>query len=239
MSLLTICQNAINSVPLNSPGTIIDNSNRTALLSLACAQQEGKALMRRDNWVSLVTEHTFSTADGTIDYALPTDFDRLENDTLWDRSNFEHIRGPLTAQMWQEYKSSILSSTNTVWKRFRIRNVSGTTKFSIHPTPDAVDNLVFEYVSKNFCETSGGTGQAAWAADNDVGVLDEYLLELGVKWRLLNRLGMEYAEEREEYERQVSMAIGRDGGAPTLSISTTPSYRLLGPQNVPESGYGS
>ena len=239
MSLLTICQGAINSIPLNAPSAIINNTNKTAVLALACAQQEGKALARRYNWDALNTEYTFPTVAAQEDYSLPSDYDRLDNDTLWDRSNYERIRGPLSPQAWQEYKSSVLASTATTWKRFRIRNVSGTVKFSIHPTPDAVETMVFEYISKNWCASSGGTGQAAWAVDSDVGVLDEYLMELGVKWRMLARLGMVYDEEREEYNNQVSMAIGRDGGAPNLSMSGRRRYQLIGPQNVPDTGYGT
>lgn len=239
MSLLTICQNAINGIPLNAPTVIYGNTNETAKLALACAQQEGKSLLRRHNWLSLNTEHTFSTVASQEDYSLPADFSRLVNQTVWDRSNYTNTRGGMSPVQWQEYKSSVLSSTVTTWKRFRIRNVSGTVKFSIFPTPDTVDSMVFEYISKNFCTDSGGTGQDTWQADTDVGVLDEYLIELGVKWRMLNRLGLIYDEEREEYEREVQTAIGRDGGAPVFDINGRQPYRLLGAHNVPDSGYGA
>lgn len=238
MSLLTLCQNAINGIPLKAPTVIVGNTEETAKLALISAQQEGKSLMRRHNWVSLQTEYTFSTAASTEDYSLPSDFNRLINETLWDRTNYTQTRGGMSPAEWQEYKSSVLSSTVTNWKRYRIRNVSGTVKFSIFPTPDAVESMVFEYISENFCTDSGGTGQNAWAADDDAGVLDEYLMELGVRWRMLSRLGMAYDEEREEYEKEVRQAIARDGGAPTLSITGRRSFSLIGPANVPDTGFG-
>lgn len=238
MSLLTICQSAARMVPIAAPATIIDNANETAQLLLSCAQAEGKALCRRHNWLSLVTEHTFSTVASQEDYDLPSDFKHLVNQTLWDRGNFESIRGPLSPQQWQEYKSSVLATTNTVWKRYRIRNVSGDVKFSIHPVPDSVETLVFEYVSGNWCESSGGAGRSEWQADSDVGVVDEYLMELGVKWRLLNRLGMAYDEEREEYENEVAKAIARDGSSQILNITGRNRYHLIGPENVPDTGFG-
>lgn len=236
MSLLTVCQNAIEAVPLRAPTVIIGNTDETAKLALRCAQQEGKSLLRRHNWLDLVTEYTFPTVASQEDYDLPSDYDRLVNDTLWDRANYTKMRGPLSPQQWQEHKSSVLATTAATWKRFRIRNASGR-KFSLFPTPTAVETMVFEYVSENFCESSGGTGQSTWQADDDVGVLDEYLMELGVRWRLLNRLGMSYDEEREEYEDQVSQAISRDGGAPTLSIVGRETYPYLG-GNVPDTGFG-
>lgn len=239
MTLLTICQQAANSVPINAPAGIYGNPDETATLLLACAENEGQALARRYNWLSLVTEHTFNTVPGQEDYSLPADYRHLVNETLWDRDNFESIRGPLSSGQWQEYKSSVLATTNTVWKRFRIRNVSGVKKFSIHPEPDSIDSLVFEYVSGNWCESTGGVGQSSWQADDDTGVLDEYLLGLGIKWRLLNRLGMAYDEEREEYDREVRLAVARDGGAPPVNIAGRKSYGLLGPGNVPDTGYGA
>lgn len=238
MSLLTICQNVAKICGVASPSAVIGVSEETAELLLACCNRAGKSLARRHNWVDLITEHTFSTAASTANYALPSDYSRLVDGTLWDRTNYERIRGPLSAQQWQLHKSSVLASTATTWKRFRIRRVSGATEFYIDPTPDAVESLVFEYISNNWCESSGGSGQAAWAADTDVGVLDEYLIELETTWRVLNRLGLSYEEEYNEAEKEVSQAIARDGGPRTLSLSGGRNTHLLGPQNVPDTGYG-
>lgn len=238
MTLLSICQEVTDDIGLAKPTIIVGNSDETARRLLAQSQSALKSLGKAHNWLSLVTEYTFSTADGTDDYALPSDFSRLENQTLWDRSNFEELRGPLTPQEWQEYKSSILASTITTWKKYRIRNVSGNVRFSLHPTPDAIETLVFEYVSKNFCESAGGTGQSVWEADTDVGVIDEDLLFLGTRWRMMRRLGISYEEERIEYEREVATAWARDGGAPVLSLVGRREYHLLGPENIPETGYG-
>lgn len=239
MTLLTLCQDVARNIPVEVPLTIVGNANETASLLLSCAKRTGQDLYRRHNWVALVTEYTFNTANGTADYSLPSDYGRLVNETLWDRANYEQMRGPLSPVQWQEYKSSILASTAATWKRYRIRNVSGTVMFSIFPTPSAVEGLVFEYVSKNWCESSGGTGQDDWAADTDVPVLDEHLFELGMTWRMLDRLGLAYDEQKEEYEREVAKAKARDGGAPTLRISSKIGNGLLSPANVPDTGYGS
>lgn len=239
MSLLSLCQDVTDDIGLAKPTIIVGNTDETARRLLAQAKAALKSLGKAHNWLSLVTEYTFSTAASTADYSLPSDFDRLENQTLWDRTNYEELRGPLSPQEWQEYKSSILASTVTTWKKYRIRNVSGTVQFSIHPTPDAVESLVFEYISANFCETAGGAGQTTWAADTDVGIVDEDLLFLGIRWRMMRRLGMSYEEERMEYEREVAQAWSRDGGAPVLSLVGRREYHLLGPENIPETGYGS
>lgn len=240
MSLLTICQDVADITGIIRPNTIIGNTDETSKRLLAAANETLFSLGRAHDWLELVTEHTFTTVASTEDYTLPSDFLHLVNQTLWDRTNFEELRGPLSPQQWQEYKSSILASTVTTWKKYRIRNVSGATRFSIHPIPDAADSLVFEYVSKNFCETSGGTGQARWAADSDVGVVDEYLLYLGIKWRMRKSLGMSYDEEREEYDNELDQAKSRNGGAPVLPLDVSAHYDLIDPyRNVKDTGFGT
>ena len=161
MSLLTICQDLARDVPVDAPSIVVGNSDDTARLMLASCNDAGKWLSRRWDWTYLVKEYTFSTVASQEDYDLPSDFRFLVNQTLWDRSNYEEMRGPLTPQDWQEHKSSVLASTVTTWKKFRIRDVSGTRKFSIHPTPDAVDSLVFEYLSNSWCESSAAVGQTS------------------------------------------------------------------------------
>lgn len=239
MTLLTICQNVAKIAGVSSPSAVVGVQEETAQLLLACANRAGKYLAKRHGWLALVTEYTFSTVAATANYELPSDYDRLVSGTLWDRSNYESLRGPLSPQEWQLHKSSVLASTATTWKRFRIRNVSGNTRFSIDPTPDAIETLVFEYVSRNWCESAGGTGQSEWAKDTDVGVLDEYLLELETTWRVLSRLGLSYEEEFMESKNEVNQAVARDGGAPTLYLTRRRSMHLLGPQNIPDTGYGS
>lgn len=238
MNVLEICQQVAREIPLAVPTALLGSSDETASLLLGCAQTMGKRIMRAHNWEDLVTEYTFSTVASQADYDLPSDYDRLFGETLWDRDNYERIRGPLSASQWQEYKSSVLASTNTVWKRFRIRNVSGNRKFSIHPTPDAVETLVYEYISNQWCKSSVGTRQSTIQNDEDELVIDDYLFELGVKYWALYRLGLGHEQEKRDYESELSQSIARDGGTKTLTLSGRRRYHLLGPQNIQDSGFG-
>jgi hypothetical protein len=73
----------------------------------------------------------------------------------------------------------------------------------------------------------------------DLGILDEYLMTLGVRWRMMRRLGFSYNEELDEYERQVSKAAAKDGGQPILNLSPNDSLTLIGPYNLPETNFGN
>lgn len=181
---------------------------------------------------------------GRADYSLPTDFQRMVDGTLWDRSRFWQMRGAMSPQQWQLYKSSPIGRAS-IQRRWRIRVPSGSgagtaVKFSIDPVPtDNASSLVFEYVSNAWCKSAAGSAQASWVADTDVGILDEDLLTLGVKWRMLRRLGMSYDDERDEYEREVDKAVASDGGAAIINMTPSMGTFLLNPLNVPETGFGT
>ena len=176
---------------------------------------------------------------GQSDYPLPTDYQRPIDNTMWDRSRFWSMRGPQSPQQWQLYKSSVIGRAS-IQRRFRFREIGGAPHFSVDPVPtDNGSNLVFEYVSNAWCKSSGGTPQTMWEADTDVGILDEYLLTLGVRWRMLRRLGFSYQEELDEYERQVSKAMAKDGGQAILDMTPSDRLTLIGPWNLPETGFGN
>lgn len=181
------------------------------------------------------------------DYPLPSDYERPVDQTMWDRTRYWQMRGVLSPQQWQFYRSSIFGKT-TVQRRYRFRNsdwlstATGTPSiniFSIDPVPvDNGANLVFEYVSNGWCaNASTGARQTQWLADTDYAVLDEYLLTLGVKWRLLRRMGVSYNEELSEYESEVDKAVARDGGTAILDMTPTWGNGLLSPFNTQEGNF--
>lgn len=174
---------------------------------------------------------------GQSDYTLPTDFERPIDNTMWDRSRYWAMRGPQSPQQWQLYKSSYIGQA-TIQRRYRFRSINGAVTFSIDPVPtDNKAALVFEYVSNAWCQSSGGTPQTSWLADTDTGILSEYLISLGVRWRMLRRLGMSYNEELDEYEREVTKAMAHDGGAAVLSLVPLNGLQLLGPWNVQDGSF--
>ena len=185
---------------------------------------------------------------GQSDYALPTDFQRSVDNTFWDRSRFWAMRGAQSPQEWQVYKSSVIGRAS-IQRRYRFRNAdwlstttgaTSTNVLSIDPTPfDNGSQLVFEYVSNGWCASASGARQSSWQADSDVGVLDEWLMELGVRWRLLRRLGMAYNEELDEYEREVDKAVAVNGGSAILDLTPNQHLTLIGPWNLPETNFGN
>ena len=331
MSLLSICTNAANDAGVNVPATIIGNADPAAARLLQMARRSARDMAEHANWTALTVENVF-IANGTSDYMLPADFRSLVNDTLWDRSRFWRMRGAMSPQQWQMFKSSIIGRA-TIERRWRLRVPSGdpggaAVQFEIDPpiTGDTVSTFVYEYVSRNWCASTtlkqavsavvagGGTGyaigntwtpnlggagavnsspiltvtsvlpggiiataeittpgnitpplpgnpvaqlstsgigtgatftmgwgnatQSDWVADTDISLLHEDVLELGVIWRLQRRLGLDYSEEQDEFYRRLDLLAARDGGTATLDLAPYDRLTLIGPYNVPETGFG-
>jgi hypothetical protein len=227
MSLLSIVQDAARRLGLTPPSSVISSPDENAKILLGMAQEEGKSLYDRHTWQAIQTEHTFSTANGTASYALPSGFDAIIKDTVFNRTSRRRMQGDLSPSQWQETQASLVTMVNPA---FRIRN----SLFYISPTPTAVETVAYEYVSKFWCQSAGGTGQAAWAADTDTGILDEELTTLGIIWRFKSKKGFDYAEDMNSYEIKVNKAIMKDGARVTIDTSCMEKDRVPMAPQTPE-----
>jgi len=244
-NLLKICQNVADKLQIDRPSAILTSTDDTARLLLQCAKHECEALVRRneDGWKALIREHTFTTVASTASYDLPSDFKYFVDETMWDRSNYWELRGPLSQKEWQNVKSSVLGQSVTPRSRFQIRSDAAATnpsvKFFMDPTPTEAWDIVFEYVSDGYAiDVADGSVVNSWTKDTDTPMLDQYLIELGITWRYLSRKGLPYEEEWDEWNNAVETAMGRDGGARTLSLTRKSRNGLLTTCNVPDTGFG-
>ena len=216
MTLLSICQNVADFTGFERPVTVIDNTDPIARQLLALAQREGKQLMRTSDWAILKKEHTFSTSSGTAAYALPSDFDRLVLETSYNRSDNDILTGPISSSEYQLVNHGMATTGTT--EKFRLKAASNALKFELDPTPSSTQTIGFEYVSTQFCQSSGGSGQAVWTADTDTGILDETTMEMGITWRFKAAHGLEYGEDFKQYQLEVRQAVARNGSSPVLQL---------------------
>lgn len=243
---ITIAQNSGNTTAL-APLLVDFNANLTMLTWTASGTgvfnntNLTSMVSSGGNWVINLNTAAQSTGSGQFefgksDYPLPSDFERAIDNTFWDRTRYWAMRGPQSPQQWQLYKSSVIGKA-TIQRRYRFLEIAGAQYISIDPTPfDNGSYLVFEYTSNAWCKSATGTPQTSFLADSDVGILDEYLIQLGVLWRTLRRLGLSYSDELADYERQVDKALGQDGAAGLLDLTPIENLSLIGPWNI-QDGY--
>jgi hypothetical protein len=237
MSLLTICQDAATACGFPSPTSVVGSTDKTAVQLLSLSIREGNFLSIQKDWSELVSEHTFVLATADQDYVLPDDYRWIIPMTTFDRDDSRIVLNPLSSQDWQFLKA--WTSISGLTRRARIR--SGQMEFEA--TISAADNgktIAFEYLSRYWAETSGGTAKARFTLDTDVARIDEELMTLGVIWRFRRAKGLDFVDERNEYQSSLLKIKSADGGSRTLSMNGTNlrSLALTFP-NVPETGYGS
>lgn len=172
---------------------------------------------------------------GQLRYAFPSDFDRLVDRTDWDKSRHWEMLGPETGQQWQFLKSGYISTG----PRVRFRPLGGY--FQIWPLPTAVVTLGFEYVSLNWVLAVTDTiaaSKALFTADTDSCIFPDRLMVLGLKKKYFEVKGFDTTALYRDYSMHLDIAKANDVGAPTLSMAPRPGNVLIGPENIPDSGYG-
>ena len=139
---------------------------------------------------------------------------------MWNRTTTLPII-PLTNQ--PQYQARKAVGITGFYQRYWIQG----KHLYLDPVPTAADTGAFVYKSNWWCEDSGGNGQKAWAADTDVGRLDEDIMKLGIIWRWLKRKGFDYAEDFNTYEKRITDAKAQDGANNRLYLNS--SNRNIGP----------
>ena len=238
-NLLELVQDACYEMGIPAPSAVIGSTDFQVQQLLALSNRGGKELAARQGrdggWPQLVKEYTFTTVISTAAYDFPSDLQYFVNTTQWDRTQKWPVRGPVSPQEWQVLKSGTVGSAGPR-TRFRIK----AGQLYLDPTPSAADDLVIEYYSTGWCESSVGTAQTRWAADDDLPVLPDDCLVLDLIWRFKRSKGLDYGQDYNMCEDSIAREIGRAGMAPVLSMDgSVNSARLLDDSNIPDTGMGS
>lgn len=186
MTLLTICNAIADTSSGPRPSSIISNTNPEAQSYLRSVTKVGLRLMKVYPWNILRKENSF-TAGGTetlvASASMPSDFDRFIPETFWNRSTSVLLSGPVPASRWQSLKAETYSGDNTIFT-YRSGDILAI------PTVGGSASMVFEYVSNQYIESSGGSAQSTWQADTDVSILDEELISLAATYDWLQSEGL-------------------------------------------------
>ena len=215
MSLLTLVNGAQDTIGLVRSSTVVASTDGNVRTLLALAQTEGQELLERFAWPETQLEASHTTLAAELQGVMATiapGFAYMINQSFWDRTLTQPVTGPLSPQEWQFLVARV---TTGPYASYRIRGGS----LYAYPAPPAGNSWKFEYQTENFCQSSGGAAQSAWAADTDTGILDENLMQMGVVWRFKKKNGLDYSEDFRIYEQKIANTTARVGGKPVLNMS--------------------
>lgn len=248
------------AAPLTGTGTVVEGLNIITTTGVDVSQ-----MTTPSNWVvsgtyvptsaraTLVAGNTSSgvinidmeaSGDGTgaivvgrDTYDVPADFVSFINDTQWDVGNHWRLQGPSTPQEDEWMRSGIV----TVGPRRWFRQVGrGLDVFRLWPPPgtnDVPGPLVYEYLSKYWAEDASGTELPQFSADTDTCIYDDRLMIEGLKWRFYAAKGFDYSAQFAIWNRELQVAMGRDGGRKKLNMMGRRYRILMSPAQVQDGYY--
>ena len=103
LSLLSIIQNASDTIGLSRPSAVVSSTDGNVRTLLSLAQTEGRELLERYSWPATQLEATHTTLAAELQGVMATiapGFGYIINNTFWDRTLTEPVTGPLSPTEW-------------------------------------------------------------------------------------------------------------------------------------------
>ena len=218
--------------------SLVGNSDQNAVRILRAVIEGASRSYKGQDWVSIQSQHNFTT-DASAAYDLPTDFDRFINLTIWDRTNDRQVVGPVGPVEWQRLQARLAGLTGLEKFGRIVGNADGVKELWLYPDTDTGSDIYFEYISTKYIVDESGTDRkAAITKDGDTFLFDDDVVESATTWRLLRMLGLNYSDERIEFEDLLEERAANDGGAGEVNMQLGSRHWRGGP-NIPKTGFGS
>ena len=233
MTLLSMAEDVAAEVGFDLPANVATGTTADERQLLRMFNRASDELLRMHPWSTLRTydNSTISLVASQQSYNLPADFDRLIPDTFWDTTNDRRVSGGITPGAWATGKG--VGVTPVIYKRFQL--LGTTIEFlDAIDADDAGDKISIYYVSKNHCQSAGGTNQSAFAANTDTTRLDSFLLKAGVIWRFRRAKGLEWQSYRMDFQSESARRHAQDVVPTPLNLSG--GFAVV-PRNIPEGNY--
>ncbi len=166
-------------------------------------------------------------------YTMPTNYHKPVNNTQWDKTANWMMLGPTSPQAWQQLKSGFLATG----PRTRWRLLGGT--FQIWPMLASNTYLGFEYASTSWVQSAAGVAQSSFALDSDTSVFQDDLLISGLKLKYFSAKGFDTTDYAMDYRSVLSTILATEKGGRLLRMAGHGVNTLIGPDNIPDQGYGT
>lgn len=228
LSVLKTIQTAAAELGLTPPNTVVASNDSTANQLLALFGAVCDELVRDYNWSALHTEYTFPTVYDTDTYPLPEDFQRVVNDTEWNKRSQTVMAGPANPSTWQRLKNATIGSFQYV---FRVKGSS----IIIQPVPSIESSdLSLEYISAYYLvDSTTRIPKPAVDSNSDLFVFDDRLIINGIKLKFKEITGLNSEAAAYDYEMTKRSVISSDGGAQVLMLGRSPSHF----SNIPDGNW--
>jgi hypothetical protein len=232
-SVFEICKRVLASSGLPVPTAIAGNPDALAVQLLALLNEEGQDLLQY-NWKFLEKTYALATVPGTLEYSLPSDFDRWLADTDWNTTT----RLPLVqmdSRQWAVLNATTLGSTT-----FQLQYQLTGDKIRFYQVPSTAQNLQIAYRSRGWVATNtGSTYKDNADANDDIVQYNSNLMVACLKHALRREKGFDTTATKEKYEAALASALNAEILGETLYLRAPRGGLIDTFTNLPETGLGS
>lgn len=232
LTALEIVQAACGEIGIVAPTVGFTNTDPQVIQLCALLNRSGRDLFRRHNWRRLAVDYTFTTvATEEQTGCIPSDYDRMFPDAIFNRTTTRKVYGSLTEEDWQKYKAyPVYTSVSPAY-------IVREGELYLSPAPEAGQTLAFGYVKNTWALSAASVPQTKFSADTDTARLDDDLLTLDLIWRWKRAKGFDYAEEFATFEQEYSQVAARDAPSSRLNQTFGLNRWRWWPYNVVEGNY--
>ena len=239
-TFLEIANNIAVKVRLPNMANCFSSSDRNAkVIKLAIINGTKRNVFRAFDWSFLCHQETFTTVSGVGAYDLPDDFDRFIPMTNWNTVSQRRITGPIHIQKWALYKNDAFGVSVLDYVCRMIPGTDGELQMKLEPVPSAAEEISYWYIKNGYVWNSS---QQRWVSefsgDDDTTMFDTDLVEQAGLYRTLRVLGLDYGEEKYEFEQMLSERTAHDGGSDALDMAGPNNDLLFLGVNTPLTGLG-
>lgn len=225
---------ALGSFGLAEPASVTGSTDGNVRQMLTLLNDVGQELIRSGEWQFLTRDHTI-TATGAGQYALPNDFDRYISDAQWNFTTRLPALGSASTQVWQQLNARQLGGT-TLAVVFRINN----DMVQLYADPGGNQQLVLPYVSRGWVRAAdGSTVRDNCQDDGDTILYPSELIREALVLRWMVKKGLDTTLQSAQVDAMLESALTKDEPAASVSIVPGGSIPLIGPLNLPITGYGA
>ena len=221
MTLLSMAKMTLDSngwKVLSNSVTASSDDNMRQIFALA--NKELVSLSFRKTWPVLVKDALIVTVAGQADYDMPVDVHHLVNPSVYNASQYYMVKGNLQPMEFMRYAQRLVGP-NSPCTGYRVQQKS--KKITLVPTPTSDgEQVMYFYVSSNLVKDSTGNEKALFSQDDDVPIIDQDLIELGLNWRWRQKKGLDFTAELAEYTGVVDQRYAQYLALPEFPIGGHP-----------------
>lgn len=215
MNILEIAQEAADICAVARPRDLFNTTSQNDQLFASVVKSTLSSLMRHADWQALTRDGVLYTSDGVKDYVIDNivpDFHSLIGSSLYMKDNIRNVIGAITEERWAREKQYHCPEIDVI---FKIQN----NMFRFLKNPGDLE-IRFNYKSNAVCiDAVTSEPKSQLTANTDIPVFDPYLVKLGIVWRWNKRTGLDYAEEYNEYQRELDKSYAETKAAGDINLA--------------------